>query len=231
MNEKEVTGLLELIKKINKETTKPATLTDMALRGVMVDGVKLNAKARRKAIECLVERKSIITTTALNGSHNAYIAVEQLKPAVEETVTKPLPKRKQDNTQSKVFKIIKQSLEEIGYSTQITDKEVLEFVKASASQTTLWYFKTQILTRQGAIAREVLEQIHFNYIFADKKPVSIAQATKELPNPAIKSTYSERREALESLVSNGFIKVVRRQYVPVEKLPSFNVYKKVRGEK
>lgn len=218
MNEKIIEKVLEAVKRINKKNGRPVKLSTIANNGIVYNGRKLLANERRNAIAELLQRGLVKEVKASRKATAGYIPIEQTVEVMTEEAKKAL----------EIYGAMKFRLKSVKYfEHDPTPEEVMNFIEDGFCQSVTWFIKTHVLTREGAIARQILERIHFSiYVMNPRVPVKKRYALTADPNDIIPSTLEERRAALNSLIDNGFVKTVSKKLIIAEPIPSFQVYKR-----
>lgn len=218
MNEQVLEKVLATVERIYFKTNTPVSLSDIGQNGVIYCGNKLSAKERREALTELTRRG----LTKIVRTHRGTLAYAPEDQKSDTESNKP-------STADLVYEAVKQGLMNIQYfSGEPTPGDILNFMRTGFQYGALWFFKKHVLTRDGAIARQIAERVHFEFFIGNHRsePISKRYALVSNEHDVIKSTLAERKAALQCLIKNGFIRLKGVRLVPVTPYPSWDTYKK-----
>ena len=108
-----------------------------------------------------------------------------------------------------------------------SDEEILDVLRDKFRYMVGIYMKTEMLTRDGAIARQLVERLHLEYfVIHPGVPVRASFLLTADGTAVIRSTLAERKKMLEDLAAKRFLVRDGNKITPITPYPAWNVYNK-----
>lgn len=106
-----------------------------------------------------------------------------------------------------------------------TENEILDVLNDKFRYMVGIYMKTEMLTHDGAIARQLIERLHLEYfVIHPGVPVRVSFLLASDKTAVIRSTLAERKKMLADLAAKGFLVRDGNKVVPITPYPAWRVY-------
>lgn len=106
-----------------------------------------------------------------------------------------------------------------------TENEILDVLNDKFRYMVGIYMKTEMLTHDGAIARQLVERLHLEYfVIHPGVPVRVSFLLASDKTAVIRSTLAERKKMLADLAAKGFLVRDGNKVVPITPYPAWRVY-------
>lgn len=108
-----------------------------------------------------------------------------------------------------------------------SDEEILDVLRDKFRYMVGIYMKTEMFTRDGAIARQLVERLHLEYfVIHPGVPVRASFLLAADGSAVVRSTLLERKKMLADLAVKGFLVRDGNKVIPITPYPAWSVYNK-----
>lgn len=130
------------------------------------------------------------------------------------------------STAEKLADAVRDGFRNSGYfDHEPTDNEIIAVLRERFCRMASCHMKLDLLTRDGAIARQLVERLHFEfYAMNHQRPVRISYLLKADSGADIQSTLVDRKRMLADLAGKGFLRIENNKVVPITPYPAWSVY-------
>lgn len=209
MDEKLIQRIYAAMNRIFTKSGNTAVTASQLLRaGIRWNGAFISSEQVREALDIFCERGMATSISRFGGKRMEY------SPCAYKA------------TQEKILEAVRNGFWEAQFFDHApTDEEILAVLNENMRLLLGGYMKLHYLTREGAIARQLVEKLHLECcIIHPGRAVRESWFLKADPDARLASTMAERRRILADLAAKGFVRAKNHRVVPNIPYPSWSVY-------
>lgn len=192
----------------------PVKMRQIMIHGIHFRGSRVTSADIRATIDVLTERGAVSAQARFREKSLDYVPVKWISAAGEFSPAEM------------ALKIIRAELRNVQYfDHDATDEEIISMLRNSFRDMVAWNLKARVLTRDGAIARQMIERLHFEFfVLRPGLPVRVAYLLEEDPEAIMPSTLAIRKRMLADLAAKGFLRIEKNKAIPITPYPAWSVY-------